>query len=90
VLGAPSRRLALADEIERSEPKSIFSRSKVLRDQIDVVMLYLGLGKEGLDMAAKTSDQPNALVIFGGDIGLWNLSIYLRGAHEVGVRVRNS
>jgi hypothetical protein len=30
-LGALSRRLALADEIERSEPKSIFSWSKVLR-----------------------------------------------------------
>jgi hypothetical protein len=61
-----------------------------LTDQIDVVMLYLGLGKEGLNVAAKTSDQPSTLVIFGGDIGLWDLSIYIRGAHEVGVGVRNS
>jgi hypothetical protein len=61
-----------------------------LTDQIDVVMLYLGLGKEGLNVAAKTSNQPNTLIIFGGDLGFWTLSNYIRGAHEVGVGVRNS
>ena len=53
-------------------------------------MLYLGLAKERLSVAAKTSHQPNILVIFGDDIGLWNLSIYNRGTHEVSVGVRNS
>jgi hypothetical protein len=53
-------------------------------------MLYLGLGKEGLNVAAKTSNQPNTLIIFGGDLGFWTLSNYIRGAHEVGVGVRNS
>jgi hypothetical protein len=48
----------------------------------------LGLGKEGLNVAAKTSDQPKILVIFGDDIGLWNRSIYNRGTPEVGVRAR--
>jgi hypothetical protein len=60
VLGALSRRLALADEIERSEPKSIFSWPKVLRTR-SMLMLYFGLGKEGLNVAAKTSEQPNTL-----------------------------
>jgi hypothetical protein len=61
-----------------------------LTDQIDVVMLYLGLGKEGLNVAAKTSDQPNTRIIYGGDLVLWNFSIHIRGAHEVGIGVRNS
>jgi hypothetical protein len=93
---ALSSRHALADEIERREPRQ-YARwlYPILlvqgpTDQIDVLVLYLGLGKEGLNVAAKTSDQPNILVIFGDDIGLWNRSIYNCGAHEVGVGARNS
>ncbi|MEN8760178.1 MAG: sulfatase-like hydrolase/transferase, partial [Desulfobacterales bacterium] len=44
-----------------------------------MVMLIMGLGATGFVASALAADKPNILVIFGDDVGMWNVGAYTHG-----------
>ena len=44
-----------------------------------MVMLIMGLGATGFAASALAADKPNILVIFGDDVGMWNVGAYTHG-----------
>ncbi|MGA9479013.1 MAG: sulfatase-like hydrolase/transferase, partial [Desulfobacterales bacterium] len=44
-----------------------------------MVMLIMGLGAAGFAASALAADKPNILVIFGDDVGMWNVGAYTHG-----------
>ena len=44
-----------------------------------MVMLIIGLGATGFAASALAADKPNILVIFGDDVGMWNVGAYTHG-----------
>jgi arylsulfatase len=44
-----------------------------------MVLLIMGLGATGFAAPALAADKPNILVIFGDDVGMWNVGAYTHG-----------